>query len=78
MQDRTFRSLPPEVEPIAANRALTTMDFFEFADAGDSDGVFWGSQTERSSPPPAVTARLSQSKPPSLTPGPDHHLPGEG
>ncbi|WP_419719807.1 DUF6924 domain-containing protein [Micrococcus terreus] len=60
MQDRTFRSLPPEVEPIAANRALTTMDFFEFADAGDSDGVFWGFPDRALEPAPCRHRRSAR------------------
>lgn len=41
---RTFRALPREVEAITANLALANMDFFEFADAADPDGVFRGFQ----------------------------------
>ncbi len=39
---RTFRSVAREVEPITANLAIANMDFFEFADAADPDGVFRG------------------------------------
>jgi hypothetical protein len=39
---RTFRSVPQEVEPIVANLSTSNMDFFEFADRVDSDGVFRG------------------------------------
>lgn len=39
---RTFRAVPQEVEPITANLAIANMDFFEFADSADSDGVFRG------------------------------------
>ncbi len=39
---RTFRAPPQEVEPITANLAIANMDFFEFADAADPDGVFRG------------------------------------
>lgn len=37
---RTFRSVPSEVEPIVANLSLANMDFAEFADKADPDGVF--------------------------------------
>jgi hypothetical protein len=39
---RTFRSVPREVEPIVANLSISNMDFFEFADRADADGVFRG------------------------------------
>ncbi|GEM_PF-642031 len=39
---RTFRAVPREVEPITVNLALANMDFFDFADAADPDGVFRG------------------------------------
>ena len=39
---RTFRSVPQEVEPIVANLSISNMDFFEFADRADADGVFRG------------------------------------
>jgi hypothetical protein len=39
---RTFRSVPWEVEPIVANLSISNMDFFEFADRADADGVFRG------------------------------------
>jgi hypothetical protein len=39
---RTFRSVPQEVEPIVANLSISNMDFFEFADRADPDGVFRG------------------------------------
>jgi len=39
---RTFRAVPQEVEPITANLAIANIDFFEFADAADPDGVFRG------------------------------------
>jgi hypothetical protein len=39
---RTFRSVPQEVEPIVANLWISNMDFFEFADRADPDGVFRG------------------------------------
>jgi hypothetical protein len=37
---RTFRSVPSEVEPIVANLLLANMDFAEFADNADPDGIF--------------------------------------
>jgi hypothetical protein len=39
---RTFRSIPPEVEPIVANLSLANMDFAEFADNTNPDGIFCG------------------------------------
>jgi hypothetical protein len=39
---RTFRSIPEEVEPIVANLSLANMDFAEFADNADPDGIFRG------------------------------------
>ena len=39
---RTFRSIPSEVETIVANLTLANMDFAEFADNADSDGIFRG------------------------------------
>ncbi len=39
---RTFGAVPQEVEPITAKVAIANMDFFEFADAADADGVFRG------------------------------------
>lgn len=37
---RTFRAAPREVEPIVANLETANMDFAEFADNADPDGVF--------------------------------------
>jgi hypothetical protein len=39
---RTFRSIPSEVKPIVANLSLANMDFAEFADNTDPDGIFRG------------------------------------
>jgi hypothetical protein len=39
---RTFRSIPSEVEPIVANLSLANIDFAEFADKMDPDGIFRG------------------------------------
>ena len=39
---RTFRSIPSEVEPIVANLSLANMDFAEFADSTNPDGIFCG------------------------------------
>jgi hypothetical protein len=39
---RTFRSVPQQVEPIVANLSISNMDFVEFADRADADGVFRG------------------------------------
>ena len=39
---RTFRSIPSEVEPIVANLSVANMDFAEFADNTNPDGIFRG------------------------------------
>ncbi len=39
---RTFRAIPGEVWSIVANLSLGNMDFSEFADNADGDGVFRG------------------------------------
>jgi hypothetical protein len=39
---RTFRSIPSEVEPIVANLSLANLDFADFADKADADGIFRG------------------------------------
>ncbi|GAA4286653.1 DUF6924 domain-containing protein [Georgenia daeguensis] len=39
---RTFRAIPQQVEGIASNLTIANMDFFEYADAADPDGVFRG------------------------------------
>jgi hypothetical protein len=39
---RTFRSIPSEVESIVANLSLANMDFAEFADNANPDGIFCG------------------------------------
>ncbi|MBI9113804.1 DUF6924 domain-containing protein [Sanguibacter suaedae] len=39
---RTFRVVPQEVESVTGNLAIANMDFFEFADSADPDGVFRG------------------------------------
>jgi hypothetical protein len=39
---RTFRSIPSEVEPIVANLSIANMDFAEFADNTNPDGIFRG------------------------------------
>jgi hypothetical membrane protein len=36
---RTFRSIPSEVEPIVANLSLANMDFAEFGDNANPDGI---------------------------------------
>jgi Domain of unknown function (DUF6924) len=38
----SFRSLPREVSAIEANLSIANMDFFEFGDSADPDGVFRG------------------------------------
>jgi hypothetical protein len=37
---RTFRALPVHIQAIENNLSITNMDFREWADAADSDGVF--------------------------------------
>jgi hypothetical protein len=39
---RTFRVIPPEMWGVENNLSIANMDFFEFADAVDEDGVFRG------------------------------------
>ena len=39
---RTFRAVPAQVQSIENNLSLANMDFEEFTDAVDSDGVFRG------------------------------------
>lgn len=39
---RTFRVVPEQIEPILVNLSIANMNFFEFADSADPDGVFRG------------------------------------
>jgi hypothetical protein len=39
---REFRSIPPQIQGIQNNLSIANMDFFEFADAVDEDGVLRG------------------------------------
>lgn len=39
---RSFRVIPSEVWGITANLSMANMDFYEFADNVDSDGIFRG------------------------------------
>jgi hypothetical protein len=39
---RAFRLVPAQIHSIEANLSLSNMDFFEFADNVDEDGVFRG------------------------------------
>ncbi|HEX6051917.1 MAG TPA: hypothetical protein VFZ21_21760 [Gemmatimonadaceae bacterium] len=39
---REFRALPSQIQSIENNLSLANMDFAEFADAADADGVFRG------------------------------------
>jgi hypothetical protein len=39
---RTFRLVPAQIHSIEANLSLSNMDFLEFADSADADGVFRG------------------------------------
>lgn len=38
----TFRAVPSQVRSIESNLSISNMDFLEFADAADGDGVFRG------------------------------------
>ena len=40
--ERPFRVIPREMKSIADNLAIANMDFCEFADSADADGVFRG------------------------------------
>ena len=42
---RTFRAIPATVQSIENNLSIANMDFFEFADNVDEDGVFRGFPT---------------------------------
>jgi hypothetical protein len=39
---RTMRVIPAELPSIEVNLSLANMDFFDFADSADEDGVFRG------------------------------------
>ncbi|HEU4811705.1 MAG TPA: hypothetical protein VFT00_06170, partial [Nocardioides sp.] len=39
---RTFRAVVPEISSIEANLSISNMNFHEFADGADPDGVFRG------------------------------------
>jgi hypothetical protein len=39
---RTFRAIPSRIQSIENNLSIANMDFFEFADNVDEDGVFRG------------------------------------
>ena len=39
---RTFRVIPSQMWSIENNLSISNMDFFEFADAVDDDGIFRG------------------------------------
>lgn len=39
---RSFRALPREIQSIENNLSISNMDFHEFADSADADGVFRG------------------------------------
>ena len=39
---REFRTIPSQVQGIQNNLSIANMDFFEFADAVDEDGIFRG------------------------------------
>lgn len=41
---RTFRAIPSAIQSIENNLSITNMDFWEFADNVDADGVFRGFQ----------------------------------
>ena len=39
---RAFRVIPSEIEGVENNLSLANMDFGEFADSADRDGIFRG------------------------------------
>lgn len=39
---RTFRAIPSQIQGIENNLSIANMDFYEFADSVDGDGVFRG------------------------------------
>jgi len=39
---RTFRAIPSQIQGIKNNLSIANMDFFEFADNVDADGIFRG------------------------------------
>ena len=39
---RTFRAIPSQIQSIENNLSIANMDFFEFADNVDQDGIFRG------------------------------------
>jgi hypothetical protein len=39
---RTFRAIPSQIQSIENNLSIANMDFFEFADNVDEDGIFRG------------------------------------
>ncbi|HTM14642.1 MAG TPA: hypothetical protein VL127_17085 [Bryobacteraceae bacterium] len=39
---RSFRAIPPQIQGIENNLSIANMDFFEFADNVDPDGIFRG------------------------------------
>ena len=39
---RTFRVIPSQMWSVENNLSISNMDFFEFADAVDDDGIFRG------------------------------------
>jgi hypothetical protein len=39
---RTFRALPSRIQSIENNLSIANMDFFEFADSVEEDGIFRG------------------------------------
>jgi hypothetical protein len=59
---RTFRSIPSKVEPIVANLSLAKMDFAEFADNTNLDGIFCGFWVVPALWNPGVGARSAASR----------------
>src|SRR5690349_17396898 len=47
---RSFRAIPPQIQGIENNLSIANMDFFEFADAADTDGIFRGFPGEEQNP----------------------------
>jgi hypothetical protein len=65
---RMLRSIPSEVEPILADPSVANMDFAEFADNANPDGIFCGIWLASARPVSGSAAdRLD---------GPDRHGPG--
>ena len=49
LRGRSFRAIPSTIQSIENNLSISNMDFFEFANAVDSDGIFRGFPTPQRS-----------------------------